>query len=265
MNAAFGVVGCLLAGGSVSAPAQEARIATVDTGRVLEEYAPWQEEMRRQKQGRIEFERKQRENTERKARYHELISQWQELNDKAKDKSLPKTVREQARADQERLGGEIRELERLLPRRHGRDWGTPEQMFDEQMIRRRLDIMKDVQETVRAVADKEQCGLVLDISRRSSDAGGGALLWANRSFAGCPDRVAPARIAAATPRGGEQRGVLFRRSGGRSRPAVRSRIGMARNPQSIRRRRAVQIVAERRQAGRKALRFPWPDNARRKG
>jgi len=73
---------------------------------------------------------------------------------------------------------EVKELEKhVFPRRSGREWGTPEQMFNDALARRRWEIRKEVQEAVTSVAAREHCGIVLDTSPRAD--GGGGLLWAN--------------------------------------------------------------------------------------
>jgi Skp family chaperone for outer membrane proteins len=176
MKTAFALIGCLFAGLS---PAQEAKIATVNVARVLDEHAPWQEEMRRQKEARVQFEQKQGQQAELKERYKELIAEWENLNRRAKDKSLSKEARQKSEKAKAAVEKEVKELERLLYRRSGRDWGTPEQMFNEALASRRREIRKEVQEAVTAVAARERWGLVLDTSSRSIDGGGSGLIWAN--------------------------------------------------------------------------------------
>jgi len=76
MKTALAAITCLLAGIAAPLPAQEVKIATVNTARILEDFAPWQEELQHQQKAREQFEQKQREKAEAKDRYLELIKKW---------------------------------------------------------------------------------------------------------------------------------------------------------------------------------------------
>ena len=176
MKSAVTVIGCLLFGITAPLPAQEGKFATVNVARVLEDYTPYQEEFRRAKE---KFATDQRERAGRETRDQELVKQWEELKKQADDKSLSKKERQKADEAAAALVPEIKELERSMSRRGGRDWGTPQENFDEQLARRRKLMLDEVQEAVTTVADREQCQFVFDTSRRDGEGGGGGLLWVN--------------------------------------------------------------------------------------